>query len=511
MKKWLFLFFIFLAAYFQKITAQNLYALDSIVKVELFFVEEDWEFPLHYYRSLKKGDRHMGRAIVNGETFDSVGVRFKGFSSYRRKFKKNPMNVKLDYVQKKADYGKYETLKLSNGNLDPSWMREVLAYKIARKYMVAPKSNYAQVFVNNKYYGLFGNTENVDGKFGKRKFNAKESCVVVKGNAPGGPFSGHRSSLQYLGNDSTLYMNAYELDSEYGWTELMELTRILKNEPAKIESILNLDGAIWMLAFNNILINLDSYSDFQQNFYLIQDKNGRFHFVPWDLNLAFDGLGKPAGIIMQHDYNPLAKKEDARFPLINLVLNNSFYRKIYFAHCRTILKENFSNGWYKEEMEKYRALIDNAVQEDVNWIFPYEAFQENYLKTYHAEQPHPFPYPGIIELMEKRIDFLENHVEYKKQAPIVSEISVDFAEGDSTQLYISVDIENANSASIFYRKKVSHVFKEKPLRKEGGAFSTMIPADGKKLQYYILAENKDAVMFSPERASYEYHTLKLEK
>ena len=93
-----------------------------------------------------------------------------------------------------------------------------------------------------------------------------------------------------------------------------------------------MDKAIWMLAFNNVLVNLDSYSDFQQNYYLIQDKNGRFNFVLWDVNLAFDGLGKPAGINMQPAYDPLAKQDDDRFPLINLVLNNPTYRKIYFAH-----------------------------------------------------------------------------------------------------------------------------------------------------------------------------------
>ena len=133
-----------------RLPAQGLYDLDHITQIELTFAETDWEYPLHYYRSLGNGDRHLGYATVNGVRFDSVGVRFKGFSSYRRSYRKNPLNIKLDHVRKKADYQGFETLKLSNGNLDPSWLREVLAYKIARKYMVAPQSNDAQVFANGE-------------------------------------------------------------------------------------------------------------------------------------------------------------------------------------------------------------------------------------------------------------------------------------------------------------------------------------------------------------------------
>ena len=194
--------------------SQGFYDLTHIPKIELTFAEKDWEYPLHYYKSLNKGDRHMGKAIIDGTAFDSVGVRFKGFSSYSRKNAKNPLNIKLDHVIKKADYQKYETIKLSNGNLDPSWLREVLAYQIARKYMVAPQSNYAQVFVNGKYYGLFGNTESVDKKFSKRYLYADKKSVIIKGNSPLGPFAGKRSSLEYLGADTTAYYAAYEMKKQ---------------------------------------------------------------------------------------------------------------------------------------------------------------------------------------------------------------------------------------------------------------------------------------------------------
>ena len=497
--------------------SQGFYDPGHIPKIELTFVEEDWQYPLHYYHSLKKGQRHIGKLVIDGEVFDSVGVRFKGFSSYSRKNAKNPLNIKIDHIRKKADHQGFETLKLSNGNLDPSWLREVLAYQIARKYMAAPQSNYAQVFVNGKYHGLFGNTENVDSKFGRRYLNAKKGHVRVKGNSPLGVFRGKRSSLEYLGPDSTAYFAAYEMKSDHGWEELHQLIHVLNNRPQKIENILDMDGAIWMLAFNNVLVNLDSYSDFQQNYYLIQDNLGRFHFVPWDVNLAFDGLGKPSGVIMQHDYDPLAKQNDDRFPLINLVLNDPTYRKIYFAHCRTILKENFSNGWYKREAEKHRALISDYVQKDSNWNFDYSAFNKNYKETFIHKYPSPFPYPGIMELMEARTTFLQNHPEYKKTPPAISDVNGVVSGKDSSGVTVTARISGSKNAYIFFRKKSSHIFQKMPLYDDGkhmdemandGIYSAFVPFGEKKLEYYIYAENKEAVMFSPERAAHEFYIYK---
>lgn len=503
--------------FIQHLNAQDIYSLDHLTKIELEFVEEDWQYPLHYLHAQNEGGRNRGKATINGQVFDSVGVRFKGFSSYSRKQAKNPLNIKLDYVDKKANYQGYETLKLSNGNLDPSWLREVLAYQIARKYMVAPQSNYAKVFVNGAYHGLFGNTENVDGKFVKRHFGGDKNKVVIKGNSPLGPFAGERSSLVFLGNDSSAYKKAYELESDHGWKALVELTRTLKQNPEKIETILDMDAAIWMLAFNNVLVNLDSYSDFQQNYYLVQDDNGRFHFVLWDVNLSFDGLGKTNGAIMQPNYNPLAHENDNNFPLIKLVLKDPFYRKVYFAHCRTILNENFANGWYKSEAEKHRRLIADAVRQDTNWSFDYNAFEQNFHQTYIKQKPAPFPYPGITELMEARIAYLQKHPEYRKTAPSITNVKAEKAASSPSQAAVSASIKNTQKAYLMHRSSPFGLFKKTALYDDGkhgdgaaadGVFGAFIPLEGEEMQYYILAENKEAVMFSPEAAEHVFYIFK---
>ena len=59
----------------------------------------------------------------------------------------------------------------------------------------------------------------------------------------------------------------------------------------QIETVLDVDRALWMLAFNNVLVNLDSYSGaFRQNYYLYKDQNDRFDPIVWDLNMSFAGF-----------------------------------------------------------------------------------------------------------------------------------------------------------------------------------------------------------------------------
>jgi hypothetical protein len=64
---------------------------------------------------------------LNGESCDSLGVKFKGDSTYNENNAKNPLNIKLDYIEDQQFQG-YKTLKLSNGQKDLSFIREVLSY-----------------------------------------------------------------------------------------------------------------------------------------------------------------------------------------------------------------------------------------------------------------------------------------------------------------------------------------------------------------------------------------------
>ncbi|MBK8828892.1 MAG: CotH kinase family protein, partial [Saprospiraceae bacterium] len=47
---------------------------------------------------------------------------------------------------------------------------------------------------------------------------------------------------------------------------------------------MDVDRAIWMLAWNNYYVNFDSYSGSGHNYLIYQDNNKRFSTIMWDLN-----------------------------------------------------------------------------------------------------------------------------------------------------------------------------------------------------------------------------------
>ena len=98
--------------------AQNLYDIYRVRDLKLSFEEQEWEKHLD---SLKQvgSKRLLGRIAVDDQVYDSVGVRYKGNSSYfnvrNTGSNKLPFNIKLDYRKKDQTFeGGYETFKLSN-------------------------------------------------------------------------------------------------------------------------------------------------------------------------------------------------------------------------------------------------------------------------------------------------------------------------------------------------------------------------------------------------------------
>ena len=64
-------------------------------------------------------------------------------------------------------------------------------------------------------------------------------------------------NLNFLGDDSTLYYNSYDMKSDHGWTELVDLIRTIVYEFQNIDSVLNVDRTLWAFAANQTLQNLD--------------------------------------------------------------------------------------------------------------------------------------------------------------------------------------------------------------------------------------------------------------
>ena len=509
---------------------EDIYSLDNILEVRIYFEEANWDQLLDSLKQEGKDGRLVGKVIVNGKTYDQVGIRYKGNSSYFSVRKsgrsKLPFNVKVDHIKKDQELpGGYGTLKLSNVFRDPSFLREVLSYEIAGRYMFAPRANFAKVFVNDEYLGLYNNTESVDKMFLQNSFgNTKGAFFKCDPNWHAEKFSfcpkGDKSSLMYLGEDTVCYKSYYEIKSSKGWEDMVQLTAILNKNVKEIESILDVDQALWMLAFNNVLVNLDSYNGkFCHNYYLYRDKDGIFHPIPWDMNLSFggfryDGLGSPLSNTKMQRMSPFMhyKTKNPDRPLITNLLAQDLFRKVYVAHIRTILNDFFVDSTYLKRAKEITEIITPLVEADSNRLYPIETFVSNISNSQKAGKTNII---GIEELMGPRAEYLLNHPLVKVKPPSISNIeATDFKD----MIVVNAQLEGAEKAWVMYRKGKKGSFKRIEMFDDSG-HSDGLEGDGtwganieikkgkKKFQYYIIAEGAKTASLSPERASFEFPEL----
>ena len=512
------LLLLILVVYSTKIKAQDFYDIDVIQEIHITFTQNNWDYLLDSLIAVGD-DRLMAETVsVNGIQFDSVGVRYKGNSSYNVNNSKNPLNIKLSYL-KDQDYNGYQTFKLSSGFKDPTFAREVLSYEIARKYMPASKANWVKVYINGNYYGLFTNVEAVNKDFLEDYYSTNDNILFKCDGTPGPPpmgcpFGGG-SGLGYRGPDSICYYNNYELKRDYGWSRLIQMIDTLNNNSSFTDKVIYIDRALWMLAYNNVLVNFDSYTGSRHNYYVYEDKNQRFHTILWDLNEAFgvfaqSGMGPPMSIQDMQNLDPLHNMNSMQHPLIEKLLINPLYRKSYIAHYRTILEENFYNNWYAGRLSYFQALIDSAVNMDLNKIYSYQDFINNYTVDIGN-------IPGIDNFVSARNNALSTNPELLKVPPMISipdEMPLNPQEGDT--VWISTSITNAQNVELRYRYADHDVFMNKVMLDNGlnndgifgdGIFGAYLILPSTGLQYYIFAENNDAAMFSPVRAEYEFYEI----
>lgn len=513
--KYLFSLFSVISAF--SLFSQQLYDTDNVTTIEITFTQSNWDQILDTYYSNGNDERLLGTVSINGEFFDSVGVKYKGNSTYNPSNTKNPFNIKLDeYINQ--SYQDFEVLKLSNGDKDPSFVREVMGYYIARHYMDAPQSNYAKVYVNGTYLGLYASTESVNGDFQEKYLFANRDATRIKCNPANVQNGG--SSLEYLGPNESSYYNYYELDTDTGWSDLVNLCNIVDNAPSLIEDYFDIDRAIWMLAYNNVLVNLDSYTGpFKQNYYLIRARNDNMTPIIWDLNQSFGSFGMinqgPPGPNNLAEMDILLRQNDTSWPLLYLILQDDTYRKMYIAHCKTIYEEFIANDEYYEIAQNLQTTMSNALQTDNNAFYTFNQAQSNLTSTITGGGPGG-GYIGIKELFDDRKIYLANTPEFQAIAPTISQINYPNSVQANTSFVVEATVGNATDIIIGYRDFQGDRFIKMNMFDDGtngdatagdGIYSFEIPTEATDIQFYIYAQNNNAGIFSPQRAEHEFYTV----
>ncbi len=502
--------------------AQDFYK--GIQEVRITLPHIDWDDKLDSLKNNNPEARLAGQCLIAGQKFDSIGIRYKGNSSYFRTrkdtYKKLPFNIKLDYkIKSQRIAGAHTSVKLSNAFLDPSFIRDPLAYEVIRQYMPAPECNFARVYVNTTFYGLYVNTESIDEAFVQKHFQTDKGYLIKcdpdnwkRVRSQTGCPKGENASLAYLNDSAGCYDSFYEVDTAAAWKPLLRLIKVLNKTPDKIEQVLDVDQTLWMLALNNTLVNLDSYNgSLSHNYYLWFDTTGVAHPLIWDLNMAFGGWRRNFSFELMTDddliqYQPLAEINNVKRPLISKLLTNPLYRKIYLAHMRTIVKDNLTSGTLMKRAEVMMKEIDPWVKLDSMKLYSYTEFQQSMNKTM---ENGPDKVIGLRQLMDKRGEWLQKHPLLTKTAPVISEVK-HVQQGE--KWLITAKTGDAKSSWLFYRNNPAFAFKRTAMFDDGthgdvaagdGVFTNEVEAVS-ITHYYIAADNDEAASLFPEKASHDF-------
>ena len=506
---------------------QDFYDMATVQEIKVHIAQSNWDQLMDNAYSTT-GDYIMADSVnINGVVFDSVGVECKGSSTYRAKQVKNPWHIELD-TYKDHDYQGYKDIKLANVYKDPSFLRDVLAYQVARQYMEAPLANHSNLYVNGTLIGLYSNTEAISKTFVKDRFGSKNNAFFKCSPPAGaGPQSSDYPNLVYLGQDSTSYYDSYELKSDAGWQEMIDLCDTLQNHTADIEAILDVDRALWMLAFDNTIVNLDSYiGAFIQNYYLYRDDFGRFLSVVWDLNESFGvfsgtGSSNLNSTAAKQQMSHLLHLSDTDYPLVSKLLAVPTYKKMYLAHLKTILTENFTNnGSYYTMAQSLRSTIDASVQADPNKFYTYAQFNSNLTTDVTSSGGGPgggSVIPGITSLMNGRYTYLMSQSDFTATEPSISNVTVsNGAPAIGNTVTITATVTDEQNAYLRYRSEDGAPFQKVEMFDDGNhndgaandnVFGADIVINAMITDYYIYAENNTIGKFAPVRAQHEFYNI----
>lgn len=509
---------------FQKtLKAQGFYDPTTVSNINIHFYDSNWDYILDSLMSAGSDDRILADLTINGVFFDSCGVRYKGNSSYNSSQVKNPLNIKLNYL-KDQDYEGYYTLKFSNVYKDPSFVREVLAYEIANKYMPASKAGFTNIYVDNTKIGLYTNVQTVNDVFTSEHYYSEDRPFFEGTDADGPPpmscFSGPPVAWDYMGTDTTnCYSIFYDSKSGNHYKYILNLMDTFNNYSNDMEEIYNVDRHLWSMAFDIAFVNLDAPISMTHNFYVYYDLANRFNYIKWDLNECFGvfrqlgsgPMGTQLNTSDMQQLDPFANNTTDN-PVCYNVWQNTRWSKMYIAHMKTLMSENIASGWYMTRAAELQTYIDTAVQNDPNKFYTYSEFSSNLTTTVDQSV-------GISELMSTRNTYLNSTTYFQYTAPTISSIATNpTTVTPNSTITITATITNANYAYLGYRYSIVDRFEKIEMFDDGahndgvsgdGVYGVDIDVYSSDVQYYIYSENNDAGMFSPERAEYEYYTLTL--
>lgn len=493
------------------------------------------DFPQTNYWSLLQQNYQTRTPIaanmtVDGTVYDSVGVAFKGNTSYMnvQNSQKKSFSVDLNYFVDAQNIMGYDNLNFNNSYEDESFLREVFYLHQIRKHVPAAKANFIHLYLNNGDWGIYPNVQQINKDFLSEWFlsndggNWRATVRSTGGPGGGGPGGGGgwgdgTAALNYLGADTSLYQDYYTLKSSdiaNPWDKLVAGCNALNNTstanlPTVLPNFFDIDRTLWFLASEIAFGDDDSYVYKGKMDYFVYYEPETGRLVPQE----FDGNSVMGSQTVT--WSPFYHQTSVNYPLLNKILAVPQWRQRYLAHMRTIIADELTPAQTNVILDNYKTMIDALVNSDPKKLYTYNQFvtEVTTLKNW---------------VNTRRTNLLAN-TEVAQVAPVISTVS--YYNSSNQQWVAPVSMEasvvnaqvsstnGVNKVNLYYATGLVGNFTAIQMFDDGahsdgasgdGVFGATIPGQiaGTWVRFYIEAVANNAalsVSYMPEGAEHNVY------
>lgn len=269
-----------------------------------------------------------GSLLFNGERLDAIGIRYKGSigaflgctggpnpfePSGPKTCTKQSLKLKINWDGADIEFFGQRKIQLHSMNLDPSLMRDRLAYLLfADAGVPAPRATHARVVINGEFVGLFALIEQIDGRFVRDRFD-DGSGNLYKEEWPFSADGSVRPSEQLIASLRTNEDDdpTSEIIESFA-RELLEFGAATNEEAARqvLSDRTDLEAFVAYAVVDRAVRHDDGPFHWYctrgpcepHNFYFYEEPaTRRVHIIPWDLdnslqNWSLDGLNPVTGM-----------------------------------------------------------------------------------------------------------------------------------------------------------------------------------------------------------------------
>lgn len=379
---WAFCLPIFASA---QLPGDDLFAINQVIRVDITFNQTGFWDSLVANYPLEKDMMAAGFQITdqNGpHQMDSIAIRLKGNSSYGHPGNKKSFKVDINQWVTGQDYDGMKKMNFNNGFKDPTFMREKVYFDLCQSLgILAPRVNYANVYMNGTFWGFYAVVEQVDKQFLDWATVDNLGNLYKAGDNSNGSTP---ADLMYYGATASTYYTRYELKTNEDlndWSDLLALISFINNSSEtdfgnNFGTNMNQSGYIKSMALDNMFSSLDSYLNSARNYYLYHNlTTSKWEWIKWDGNEAFGMYsgGQGTGNLTQLAPNYSANSR----PLLSKMLANTTLYQEYLDYMCYVLENYFNSTYMNPKIEEIKTLIEAHVAADNNKMYTTQNFIDN--------------------------------------------------------------------------------------------------------------------------------------